>query len=64
MSEFVQFSSIFLLTSTYHVTMTMIDVIIINVNYPPNRSQNLESLKSTHLFLRYYFLPDLANYGY
>ena len=58
MSEIVQFSSILILTSTHHVTLTMNDlknIFVVSIIYQTDE-QNLKSLKSTHRFLRYYFL--------
>ena len=53
MSEIVKFSSI--LTLTHHVTLTMNDlknIFVVSIIYQTDN----KSIKSTHRFLRYYFL--------
>ena len=56
MSEFVRFSSIFPLTSTYHVTLLC--------QLSTKQITELEIIKIGPLVLEILFLPDLANYGY
>ena len=63
MSEIVQFTSMFPLISKHHVTLTMINLKTIFVVSIIHQT-HYRTEQSTHWFLRYDFLPDLANYGY
>ena len=56
MFEIVIFPSFFTLTSKHHVTLTMNDFKNIFVFSIFHQTDNLKSLKSTHQFLRYYFV--------
>ena len=63
MSEIVQFSSIFTLTLTHHVTLTMNDlknIFVVSIIH----LTELKIIKIVQQILEILFFPDSANYGY